>query len=330
MSNKNNPDAFDRFNLILPLIGYLMRNDDVMISDVAAHFKVSESLIRDSLTALNSVAVMDKSEHEHGYYLFDVDKLDDEGIISRLEARGIEEAPKLSARQASALASGLSILATLPEFSSESEIAELLDIIARGSTDSRPAAIHYKPGAIDSDVAVIRSAMFNRHRIECVYRNIRGETSTRQIDPVRLDLRGNIWFLRGYCLIHNELRTFRLDHMGSAIELETEICEEAKNIQDIEEAEYLSSETDVTVTVEVTPEAYSLLGDFAAENIRENSKTNIITADIKIGYLPYLGKVISSYGGAAKVLEPANARQAVRDYALTALGRDPENLPEAE
>jgi proteasome accessory factor C len=330
MSKQSNPDAFDRFNLVLPLIGYLMRNDGRKISDVAAHFNVTESLIRDSLRALASVATLDKSDQENTYYCFDLDLLEEEGIISLWQSDGFEDAPRLSARQASALAAGLSILATLPDFSSESEIAELLDIIARGSTDSRPAAIHYKAGAIDSDVAVIRSAMFNRHRIECVYRNIRGETSTRQIDPVRLDLRGNIWFLRGYCLIHNELRTFRLDHMGSSIELDVEISDEARNIQEIEEAEYLSSETDVTVTVEVTPEAYSLLGDFSAENIRENSKTNIITADIKIGYLPYLGKVISSYGGAARVLDPANARQAVRDYALTALGRDPENLPEAE
>jgi proteasome accessory factor C len=294
MNNSRNFNAFDRFNFALPLIGYLMRNEEVHISDVANHFNVPESLIRDSITALMSIGTLDKSDFEQTYYCFDTERLDAEGIISLSQSIGIQDAPRLSARQASALAAGLSIMSTLPEFSSEHEISELLEIISKGTTDSGPSAIHYQPGAIDSDVAVIRKAMLNSHRIGCVYRNIRGETSTRQIDPVRLDLRGNIWFLRGYCLIHKELRTFRLDHMGSSIELETEICEEAKNIQDIDEAEYLSSETDVTVTVEVTPEAYSLLGDFSAENIRENSKTNIITADIKIGYLPYLGKVISS------------------------------------
>jgi proteasome accessory factor C len=330
MSNSANLNSFDRFNFALPLIGYLMRNDGMKISDVATHFNVSEVLIRESLSALMSIGTLDNSDFETTYYCFDMDRLDDEGVISLLQSDGIEDAPRLSARQASALATGLSILSTLPEFSSEGEIADLLDIIARGSTENRPSAIHYEAGAIDSDVAVIRSAIFNGHRIECVYRNIRGETSTRQIDPVRLDLRGNIWFLRGYCLIHKELRNFRLDHMGSAVELDIEICEDARNIKDIDEAEYLSSEADVNVTVEVTAEAYSMLGDFSAENIREDKKSNIITANIKIGHLPYLGKVISSYGGAATVLKPESARQAVRDYALTALGRDPEKLPEAE
>jgi proteasome accessory factor C len=330
MNNSRNFNAFDRFNFALPLIGYLMRNEEVHISDVANHFNVPESLIRESIKALMSIGTLDKSDFEQTYYCFDTERLDEEGIISLSQSIGIQDAPRLSARQASALAAGLSIMSTLPEFSSEHEISELLEIISNGTTESGPAAIHYKPGAIDSDVAVIRKAMLNNHRIECVYRNIRGETTTRQIDPLRLDARGNIWFLRGYCLIHNELRNFRLDHMVSAVELDVEICDEAKKIQEIAEAEYESSETDINVTIEVTPEAYSLLGDFSAEHISEDKSSNVITATIKIGYLPYLGRVIAHYGGAARVLEPASARQVVRNYALTALGLEPEGLPVQE
>ncbi len=330
MSNSRKMNSFDRYNFLLPLIGYLMRNPETKVSVVAAHFGVDEVLVREALTTLMTTATFKNREFEETYYMFDLDKLDDEGIISVWQGEVIEDAPRLSARQASALAAGLSIMSTLPEFSSEHEIAELLEILSEGTTESGPAAIHYRPGPIDSDVAVIRKAMLNNHRIECVYRNIRGETSTRQIDPLRLDTRGNIWFLRGYCLIHNELRNFRLDHMGSAVELEVEICDEAKKIQDIDDAEYESSETDVTVTVEVDPEAYSMLGDFSAQIIREDRKSNVITASIKIGYLPYLGKVIAHYGGAARVLEPASARQVVRNYALTALGLEPEGLPVQE
>ena len=330
MPDSRRMNAFDRYNFLLPLIGYLMRNPETKVSVVAGHFGVDEVLVREALTTLMTTATFKNREFEETYYMFDLDKLDDEGIISVWQGEVIEDAPRLSARQASALAAGLSIMSTLPEFSSEHEIAELLRILSEGTTESGPAAIHYRPGPIDSDVAVIRKAMLNNHRIECVYRNIRGETSTRQIDPLRLDTRGNIWFLRGYCLIHKELRNFRLDHMGSAVELEVEICDEAKKIQDIDDAEYQSSETDITVTVEVDPEAYSLLGDFSAQMIREDRKSNVITASIKIGYLPYLGKVIAHYGGAARVLEPASARQVVRNYALTALGLEPEGLPVQE
>jgi hypothetical protein len=86
MSKDSSLNAFDRFNFALPLIGYLMRNDGMKISDVAAHFNVSESLIRESLRALTSVATLDKSDFEQTYYCFDIDRLEDEGVISLLQA----------------------------------------------------------------------------------------------------------------------------------------------------------------------------------------------------------------------------------------------------
>ena len=177
MSNSKKMNSFDRYNFLLPLIGYLMRNPETKVSVVAAHFGVDEVFVREALTTLMTTATFKNREFEETYYMFDLDKLDDEGIISLWQGEVIEDAPRLSARQASALAAGLSIMSTLPEFSSEHEIGELLRILSEGTTESGPAAIHYRPGPIDSDVGVIRKAMLNNHRIECVYRNIRGETS---------------------------------------------------------------------------------------------------------------------------------------------------------
>lgn len=330
MASSKKMNAFDRYNILLPLIGYLMRNQETKISQVAAHFGVTEQFVREALSTLMATATFEDRVFERAYYMFDVEKLDGEGVISLWQGEAIEDTPRLSARQASALAAGLSIMSSLPEFTDEREIAELLEIISNGSTDTGPAAIHYKPAPIDADAAVIRKAMLNNHRIECVYRNNRGITSTRQIDPLRLDPRDNIWFLRGYCLTNNELRSFRLDHMGSARELDIEISEAAAQIKEIDDADYLSNETDIAVTVEVDPEAYSMLGDFSAEILHENKKTNVVTAVIKVGFLPYLGKVIARHGGAARVLEPESAKQVVRNYALGALGLEPENLPEED
>ena len=206
----------------------------------------------------------------------------------------------------------------------------MLEILANGTTESAPAAIHFRPGTVDADAAEIRIAMLNNHRIECEYRNIRGEQSVRRIDPIRLDPHGDIWYLRGYCITNKQLRNFRLDHMRAAKELEVDICEEARAIQEIDDEAYIASESDVEVTVEVDPEAQAMLGDFAATILKTDSKNNTVTALIKIGYLPYLGRVIAQYGGAARVLAPENARQVVRNYALTALGLEPEGLPEQD
>ena len=327
MSKAGRPNASERYNFLMPLIGFFMRNDGVKIAAVAAHFEVSEQYVRDAITTLNSTASQKSVSFEETYYYIEVE---DDGTTFLSQADVIEDAPRLSARQASAIAAGLGILSALPEFSSEGEIAELLEILARGTTESAPAAIHFRPGTVDADAAEIRRAMLNNHRIRCEYRNIRGEQSVRDIDPIRLDPHGDIWYLRGYCLTNKQLRNFRLDHMRAAEELDIEICDEAKAIQEIDDEAYIASESDVEVTVELDPEAQAMLGDFAATIVKTDSKNNTVTALIKIGYLPYLGRVIAQYGGAARVIAPENAKLVVRNYALTALGLEPEGLPEQD
>jgi proteasome accessory factor C len=327
MSKAARPNASERYNFLMPLIGFLMRNDGVKIAAVAAHFEVSEQYVRDAITTLNSTASQKSASFEETYYYIEVE---DDGTTFLSQADVIEDAPRLSARQASAIAAGLGILSALPEFSSEGEITELLEILARGTTESAPAAIHFRPGTVDADAAEIRRAMLNNHRIRCEYRNIRGEQSVRDIDPIRLDPHGDIWYLRGYCLTNKQLRNFRLDHMRAAEELDIEICDEAKAVQEIDDEAYIASDSDVEVTVELDPEAQSMLGDFAATIVKTDSKNNTVTALIKIGYLPYLGRVIAQYGGAARVIAPKNAKLVVRNYALTALGLEPEGLPEQD
>lgn len=326
MAKSSKPTGKERYNFLLPLIGYIMQNEPVEIAQVAKHFEVSEEFVREAISTLTVTATQRESGHEETYYNFYPDQLD-AGTIALFQRDGIDSAPRLSGRQASALAAGLTILSTFPEFSSQSEIRELLDLIARGSTVTGPQAIDFRPGSVDADAAIIRRAMLNNHRISCEYRNLQGEQSTREIDPIRLDPRGSIWFLRGYCHKNKELRSFRLDHMRSARELEVEICEEAKSIQEIDDADYIANDTDIEVTVEVDPEAYSLIGDFGAQIVKRDEKSSKTTALIKIGYLPYLGKVIAHYGGAARVLAPESARRVVREYALTALGKPIDNLP---
>ncbi|MFM6977932.1 MAG: helix-turn-helix transcriptional regulator [Micrococcales bacterium] len=319
MAKNFRPTGQERFNFIAALIAYVIHNDYSTIEEVAAHFEVSEEYVRDAITTMVNTA-SDRPGMEETYYMYDEDELDD-GVIHLIQTDGFAEVPKLSVRQTSAIAAGLNYLSSFPEFTNQDEIAELLEILSKGSATDSAHLIEYKPGTVDADAAVIRRAMLHGHRISCEYKNQRGETSLRQIDPIRLDPRGELWYLKGYCLKNKELRNFRLDHMRGATELEVAICDEARSIGDIVDEEYTASDTDIEVIVEVEPEAYSLISDFAADVIGSDSKSGLTRASIKVGYLPTLGRVINHYGGAARVISPESARRAVRNYALTALGR---------
>lgn len=319
MSKNFRPTGQERFNFIASLIAYVIHNDYSTVTEVANHFEVSEDYVRDAISTMVNTASL-RPDMEQTYYMYDEDELDD-GVIHLIQVDGFDEVPKLSGRQASALAAGLTYLSTLPDFTNQDEIAELLDLLGQGSAVDAVQIFDYKPGTIDADAAVIRRAILSGHRITCEYVNQRGEKSKREIDPIRLDPRGELWFLKGYCLKNKALRNFRLDHMRAAEVLEIPICDEAKTIGEIVDEEYTSSETDIEVTVEVEPEAYSLISDFAAEIQDTDGKTGKVRAIMKVGYLPTLGRVINHYGGAARVIAPESAKRVVRNYALTALGR---------
>lgn len=319
MAKNFRPTGQERFNFIASLIAYVIHNDYSSISDVANHFEVSEDYVRDALSTMVNTASL-RPEMEETYYMYDEDELE-EGYIHLIQVDGFDAVPKLSGRQASAIAAGLSYLSTLPEFTNQEEIAELLELLGKGSAVDAVQIFDYKPGTIDADAAVIRRAILSGQRITCEYMNQRGEKSVREIDPIRLDPRGDLWYLKGYCLKNKALRNFRLDHMRAAEVLDVPISTEARQIGEIVDEEYTASETDIEVTVEVEPEAYSLISDYGAEIEDQDTKTGRVRAVIKVGYLPSLGRVINHYGGAARVLAPDAARKVVRNYALTALGR---------
>lgn len=321
MAKNFRPTGQERFNFIAALIAFLIHNDDILITDVAKHFEVSVDYVREALTTLTVTATL-KSHGEDLYYNFDEEYFEETGRITvYTENDAFEDVPKLSGRQASALAAGLNYLRTFPEFTNQQEISDLLELLGQGSVVDAVQIHEYKPGTVAADAAVIRRAMLRGHRISCEYVNQRGEKSIREIDPIRLDPRGEIWYLKGYCLKNGELRNFRLDHMRAAKELEVSICDEARSIGDIVDEEYTASETDIDVVVEVEQEAFSLISDFAAEIQSSDSATGRSRAVIKVGYLPTLGRVINHYGGAARVISPESARRVVRNYALNALGQ---------
>jgi proteasome accessory factor C len=83
---------------------------------------------------------------------------------------------------------------------------------------------------------------------------------------------------------------------------------------------YSPGETDTIVTVEVDPEAYSLIFDFKPVEEPESITDFTKRFKIKVGDVRNLGRIIARFGGAARVIAPESAKAAVREFALKAIG----------
>jgi proteasome accessory factor C len=314
----------DRFNFMLSLAGYLIRGGgQATLAEIAEHFAIAEDQVESALRTLNLASAKFEDRPEDLFYEVDIDLLD-EKIVQFRALAGSPEAPRLTTRQASAIAAGLQYLASIPEFAASEEIAELQEILAAGSGLNGPPAIEVRPGSIDSDAEVIRRAIATEHRISCEYVNQRGELSQRQIDPLRLIPDGQHWYLSGYCHTHQEVRSFRLDRMRAAQILEDEICADAKKVVELDDSTYIAQATDIEVVVEVQPEAYRLITESQTIQEPKDVGSGTIRTTIKVGHLANLGRLISRYGGAARVIEPPEARAAVKAFALKSLGQNDE------
>ncbi len=322
--------AVDRFNFMTALIGYLLRNNPVSVNDVATHFGVSPELVRSAISTIVKTEDTNPYGAKSFYNLEDWDVYLDGGDTITLEldplngANAQTDAPSLNTREAAAIVMGLQYLKTLPEFANEQDIDKLLEMLSKGQgIGSGAPSIVIRPGRIDADASVCRSAILEGKRIEFEYINQKGEKGRRQIDPIRLDPRENYWYVHGWCLINQDVRMFRLDRMRDAVILDEPIGEQAKSVIELDDRTYTERETDIDVTVAVAPEAYALLGEYQQDGEPKKNSNGEFVAVIRVGYLPNLGRLIARYGGKARVLEPAEARNIVRDHALIALGQSP-------
>lgn len=316
----------DRFNLMLALTGLLVDGEEYTVEELVEHFKVPKKEIVKAVKMISYTDLM--KSNQDGSYEVDYDDLR-EGFVSirYTFSKAIDEVPRLSSRQASALAAGLVYLSSLPGLVDNAEIEELQRILAADDSAEKKKTVLIETGAKDTDLVAIREAMASGVSITCDYLNLRGETTlNRELEPLRIDSQGEVIYLRAWCPVNNDVRSFRLDRMRNAKPTDNPISQTALNAELVDEI-YTSSETDTVVTLEVDPEAYSLIYDFKPVEEPESVNKTVKRFKIHVGDVRNLGRVIARFGGAARVISPEIARQSVRDFALNALGERSSTTP---
>ncbi len=326
MSNEQKLDDTDRFNLMLSLTGLLVDGEEYTVEELVSHFKVPEKEIVKAVKMISYTDLM--KSNQDGSYQVNYDDLKDGFVsIKYTFSKAVDEVPRLSSRQASALAAGLVYLRSLPGLVENSEIEELQRILAVENEPGNRNTVLIENGKRDSDLVLIREAMSIGVSITCDYLNLRGETTlNRLLEPLRIDSQGEVIYLRAWCPTNQAVRSFRLDRMRNAKPTNTAISQQALSAELVEEI-YTANETDTVVTLEVDPEAYSLIFDFKPVEEPESVSKTIKRFKISVGDVRNLGRVIARFGGSARVISPEIARQSVRDFALNALGERSSTTP---
>jgi proteasome accessory factor C len=310
--------AQDKLTFLLSLVPYLIEQNQVSVRDAARHFAVSEETIREAvlLIAVSGVPGTD-SNYQHGD-LFDIDWdafETDEIIITQLVA--IDDSPRFSAREASALIAGLQYLQSLPGSVDSAAYSSLTAKLARGASDA-PSQVVVSPAATSTSLAVIGDAVARGIQLEFDYRDSRGTVEHRRVDPLRLDSDDDDWYLRAWCHSRQSVRTFRLDRIDGLALTDKAIEHRATDVA-LSDSLFDTSGEHSTVILEFRPEVLGMLGEFVPEGTRVTVSGELRRAAVRVAHVHGLKRLVAGLAGVARVVDPPEAKAAVRQWASQAL-----------
>ncbi|WP_241978277.1 YafY family protein [Cryobacterium sp. Hz9] len=313
--------ASDQLTLLLALVPYLLDQGQVTVTEVAAHFGLTAERVRAlvSLIALSGIPG-ETRQYLHGD-LFDIlwDEFETNDRIVLTHQVAIDDSPRFSAREAAALIAGLQYLSALPHNADTDAIASLMAKLTRGaSAPPTQLAVAQRDGGTTRNI--VQTALSTGMQVEFDYLNARGAHEHRVVDPLRLESVDSDWYLRGWCHLREAVRTFRLDRMSdprvSAVPLSAHPVDLL-----LPDTLFQASADDVDVRLELATAALPLLADYRPERSELVDSGARTRTTLRVAHDHALKRLVTSLAGIVTVLEPAESRRAVLDWAEAGLAQ---------
>lgn len=320
MADQQPLQAQDKLAFLLALVPYLIDRERVSVAEAARHFGVPENRIRRAVELIAVSGIPGETmQYQHGD-LFDIawDDFEQNDMIVLTNLVAIDDAPRLSAREASALIAGLQYLSSLPEAADRDAIHALMAKLSRGA-GGVAATVAIGQDVHDAALATIRAAMSAGRGLVFEYAGPRTQGGTRRVDPLRVESIDTDWYLRAWDLDRRALRTFRLDRM-SAVVVDERAATHTTDDVDIPDTLFQQAAEDVIVTVELDSSSLPLVADFLADTADAPDGDGRVRIRLAASSgFDGVVRLVAGLPGRAVVLDPPAARDAVRAFADSAL-----------
>ncbi|MFF2274074.1 helix-turn-helix transcriptional regulator [Agromyces sp. NPDC058136] len=309
--------APDKLVFLLSFVPYLLEQKVVDVPEAAAHFGVSAEEIRDAVRLIATSGLPGATGTYQPNDLFDIDwgSFEEDDVIVIVHHVAIDDAPRLSAREASALIAGLQYLSALPENAGSASLAALMQKLTAGAS-AVPSRLAVAETEADASLARIREAVAGGRQLEFDYRNALGVAGRRRVDPLRILSQDADWYLQAYCHTREDVRNFRVDRMSGLVVSEVPIDEHPE--REVPDTLFQSSDSDFDVVVDVTPEALPLLADYLADATTA-AVDGRLRVTLRLAHVHGLKRLVAGLPGLVTVVAPAEARAAVAGWAEAGL-----------
>ncbi len=318
MSAVRRTPAAERAALILQLVPYLIERGEVSVTQAAADFDVSPTRLREMVEKLTVIGRPGEGgfwQLPHDLFDIDWDLLDRDDRIALTQTVGLEQTPRLTAREAAALLTGLHLAGSLPGIAGAPALPGLLGKLARGASGV-PAEVIVAPAPVDEVRERVAAALRQRIAVSFSYRAPEGHVTTRTVDPVTVHIADGQWYLQGWCHLRQAMRTFHLDRVSDLVLTDIPIEHGEAPATTFFEAD----RGEIVARLRFPARLLGLLGDYLGHADMDEAG-GVVTASVRIADERSLRRLAARFGGEVEVLEPATARAAVADWAQAGLAQ---------
>jgi len=305
---------------MLQLVPYLIGKGEVSIPEAADEFDVTPDQMRAMVERLTVIGL----PGDAGYWqmpneLFDIDweLLDDRDTIAITNSVGLERSPKLTAREAAALLTGLQLAKTIPGVGDTEVFAGLLSKLSRGAS-STPAEVIVAPGPVDEVRDLVAAALQRRAAVSFTYKAPDAPPTTRTVDPVKVHIADGQWYLQGWCHLREAMRTFHLDRVSHLELTDIPITHGEEPVPGWFDADA----GDVIASIRFPESVAPLIGDYL-DRATVQYADGVAIATMRVADEFSLRRLAARLGGDVEILEPPAARRAVVEWAEAGLAQYP-------
>lgn len=309
----------ERLARLLAMVAYLADRDDVPVAELAAHFGVPQTQI---MKDVDTLWVSGTPGYQPDDLLdFSADSYDAQRI-TLTNARGMDRPLRLGPGEAVALIVALRALANLPGLGADPAVASALAKLTAAAGDAAEAAeavaLETADPALDAHVSRVlgtaRAALAAGERVHLRYTSASDATSERDVDPLELLSDGEAWFLRGWCLLSDAVRHFRLDRVAAITRTGVDV---APHEVASTSGRVRPEQTLLQARLELTPRSRWVAERFGGEILAERDGAIVVALDVADE--AWLARLVLDLGPDVVGLEPRGLAESIAARAAAAL-----------
>lgn len=321
MPRPTGDSARDRLNLFLAIVPFVLLRESVSVAEVAKQFGTTPAKVIDAVETIACDGGANEARYNFNTELFNIDweAFEENEVIILTVAEVMHVPAPFSAKQRAVFLAGLELLKAHPYYRRIPEFDGLVAKLRGSDSNQVTDAFAVEIDADNPRANLIQDAIEKGLRVRFAYISNRGVREVREVEPYRQDLDGGQRYLKGYCLLRDDIRTFNLDSMEDLELLETSIEPRSIDALTLTSSLFNESADDLLVDLVIDPESMPLIASYLRPGVKQ-----IETGGRKRLTLPFSHegtaiRMISVLSGIAVVEGPADVRSAVANFARNAL-----------